>query len=267
MNQSRSPRTFDDIVFENRNKSYGAYQLRNGYNATLNKSLLITLGAFGLFAGLAIAFRQAPVLQDLKEDVIVEFFDLPADPPADPVTTGVKPPAPPVDPIDQGVRPLEHNYQPVGQVPDEHVLPSSAPNAGPTGGEVGQQAMPGTGTFTGTGTLPVETNLPTGDMEAINVDQAPEFPGGLNEFYAYLQSKLTYTAQALDEGVRGKVYASFVIGPDGKPRDVKIIKGLGYGLDEKVLKVLAQSPSWSPGIYKGKPVSVIYRIPVAFEPK
>ena len=73
-----------------------------------------------------------------------------------------------------------------------------------------------------------------------------------------------YNEQAKMAGVKGRMYASFIINSSGKVEMVKILRGLGYGLDEEVIRVLNSMPPWKPGYFRGKPVSTIMNIPVSF---
>ena len=93
----------------------------------------------------------------------------------------------------------------------------------------------------------------------------PQFNGGLSGFSSYLSSNLTYPKEAKEAGVQGRVYLSFVVEKDGKLTDVKVIRGVGSGLDEEALRVMQRSPKWIPGEQRGRLVRVFYTIPIFFK--
>lgn len=95
------------------------------------------------------------------------------------------------------------------------------------------------------------------------VEQMPEFPGGQEKLNKFLL-QIKYPRAARKKGVSGKVYVTFVVNSDGKIKNVKILRGLGYGLDEEVLRVVNKMPDWIPGKQNGKEVSVQYNLPVNF---
>jgi protein TonB len=64
------------------------------------------------------------------------------------------------------------------------------------------------------------------------------------------------------EGLRGKVIVSFVVEKDGSIVDVKVIKDLGYGTGAEAIRVLKLSPKWTPAMQDGKPVRVMYSLPI-----
>ena len=96
------------------------------------------------------------------------------------------------------------------------------------------------------------------------VEQQPEFPGGIGALYNYLAENVTYPDSARKANIQGKIVAQFYINKDGSLSDITIIKGLGYGCDEEVIRVIKESGNWIPGKQNGKPVRVIMSLPVSF---
>jgi protein TonB len=96
------------------------------------------------------------------------------------------------------------------------------------------------------------------------VEQMPEFPGGDTALNAYLAKNIEYPAKALDNDIQGRVIIEFIIRSDGSVSDVTVSKGIGYGCDEEAVRVVKSMPRWKPGSQNGKPVNVIYRIPVKY---
>lgn len=97
------------------------------------------------------------------------------------------------------------------------------------------------------------------------VEQQPRFMnGGQEEFLKYVGSKLKYPSLARRIGIEGKVFVQFVVDKSGKMTDIEVVKGIGAGCDEEVLRVLNDAPAWEAGKQRGKPVKVRMIVPVAF---
>jgi Ca-activated chloride channel family protein len=96
------------------------------------------------------------------------------------------------------------------------------------------------------------------------VETMPEFPGGKKALEKYFADNLKYPEVAKNAGISGSVVVSFVVEDDGSLSDIKIIKGLGYGCDEEVLRLINHMPKWKPGKQRGKAVSVRITLPVKF---
>ena len=97
------------------------------------------------------------------------------------------------------------------------------------------------------------------------VESMPEFPGGGQEaLFKYLQKEMKYPQVAKENGIQGTVFVNFVVGKDGKIRDVKILRGVNKMLDDEAIRVVKAMPAWSPGKQRGKSVSVSYNLPIKF---
>ncbi|MCB2377880.1 energy transducer TonB [Hymenobacter sp. BT635] len=95
-------------------------------------------------------------------------------------------------------------------------------------------------------------------------EEMPTFPGGETAFTKFLRAKINYPAAALSHGASGKVHVSFVVDEQGHILDAKVVKGLGYGLDEEALRLVRIMPWWNPGKVGGQPVKVAYTLPIVF---
>ena len=92
-------------------------------------------------------------------------------------------------------------------------------------------------------------------------ERLPEFPGGSQGLYCFIDSMINKDLLSESE-LRGMVVAKFTISENGKVRDIQIIKPLHPSIDEEWIRVLQQMPDWKPGMLMGKPVDVIYNIPL-----
>ncbi|MDJ1466654.1 energy transducer TonB [Xanthocytophaga flava] len=95
----------------------------------------------------------------------------------------------------------------------------------------------------------------------------PEFPGGIAEFGKFISTTIIYPDQARAHHITGKVFVEFVVGADRFISDITITKGLGYGCDEEVIRMLKLMPRWLPGIQSERAVPVKYSLPVTFSLK
>jgi protein TonB len=131
--------------------------------------------------------------------------------------------------------------------------------------DLGTAPSEGTGNGTGPGST---TGEGTGSSDEIynitDIEAYPEFEGGMKAFYKFIQKNLRYPASALDQEKQGKVFISFVVERDGAISDVKVLKGVGYGMDEEASRVIKKSPKWNPGKQAGKPVRVRFNMPITF---
>lgn len=94
------------------------------------------------------------------------------------------------------------------------------------------------------------------------IEVKPEFPGGNNKLASYISNNFVYTDEMKEAELKGKVFVSFVVERDGYLTDIKIIRGLGYGTEEAVLRILKRMPRWMPGEQNGKKVRCAYSFPI-----
>lgn len=95
------------------------------------------------------------------------------------------------------------------------------------------------------------------------IETAPQFTGGLKEFYKYIGQNFRVPDV---KGLSGKVFVTFVIEKDGSVTDVKVLRDIGYGTKEEAIRVLNNSPKWIPGQQKGRNVRVLYSLPITIQP-
>ena len=97
------------------------------------------------------------------------------------------------------------------------------------------------------------------------VEQNPEYPGGMQGFGKFLQENLKYPEAAQKANISGKVYTEFIVKKDGSVSDFKTLKGIGYGCDEEAMRVIKSVPKWNPGRHQGEIVSSKFVIPINFQ--
>lgn len=104
------------------------------------------------------------------------------------------------------------------------------------------------------------------EIKAINdsLIEPPEFPGGDEGRITYLMKNIIYPKKARENGIQGTVYVTFVIDTDGSISEVNILKGIGGGCDEEVIRLIREMPQWRPGTENEIPVRIQYNMPVKF---
>lgn len=257
-----------DLVFDHRNKEYGAYDLRQHYGRNMTKAMAFTFAGVAILVAASIIFKPKPAevfrridvpiieIQTIKPEKLIEkpkpAEAKPAAPlkPAAPVQTTefktpvVVPTDPPIDP------PINAKIE--GAIGPETVK-------GPVGGDNVTQVDPGAG---GNDVAKEDNGVHTiGD----GLEVMPEPVGGAAAWAKFLQKNLRFPAVAQEQGMSGKVLLSFIIEKDGSLSNIKIERGAGYGFDEEALRVLKLAKAWKPGIQNNQPVRVRYNIPINFQ--
>lgn len=97
------------------------------------------------------------------------------------------------------------------------------------------------------------------------VEQTAVPKGGMEGFYKYVNSVIKYPAQARRMNIEGRVFVEFVVDKTGSVADVVAVKGIGAGCDEEAIRVVKNSPPWSPGKQRGKPVKQRMVLPITFK--
>ena len=98
------------------------------------------------------------------------------------------------------------------------------------------------------------------------VEEKPKFQGGdANTFSAWVNKNLNYPEIAKENGVQGRVTLQFTVNTDGSVSDVKVLRGVDSSLDKEAVRIVSQSPKWTPGKQRERPVKVTYVFPVIFQ--
>ena len=271
-NHSENLETLEEIVFQNRNKSYGAYSLRIDYQNVIKKSLLIGISIFGL--AVLTPMLWAKVTSKEKVVVIANVMDVIEPPkevvkPIEPVT----PPPPKIEEvkvkmIDFSNLEIVDTDEEIPPIPDQDLLNSTDAKIGDKtqDGEVMEIPVEDPDALKATQPeMPVAVETEEKDKIFLSVEQNPEFAGGMNALLKFLQKNLRYPTPAVNANVMGKVYMQFVVGQDGNISKVDVLKGIGFGCDEEAQRVVKLMPKWSPGRQSGRAVAVKFTLPISFQ--
>ncbi|MEN9339966.1 MAG: hypothetical protein RIQ62_1278, partial [Bacteroidota bacterium] len=90
-------------------------------------------------------------------------------------------------------------------------------------------------------------------------EQVPEYSGGESALMQFLSKNIQYPAQVREQNIAGKVIAQFIVEVDGSISHIQILRGLGFGCDEEVIRVLQLMPKWKSGKQNGRPIRAMYR--------
>ncbi len=96
------------------------------------------------------------------------------------------------------------------------------------------------------------------------VERMPQFPGGEEALLKFISSSIKYPKIAQENGIQGRVICDFIVNTDGSINDIRIVRGVDPSLDQEALRVLSESPQWTPGTQRGKAVRVKYTVPITF---
>lgn len=262
-----SSNNLDEVVFEHRNKDYGAYAIRKMYPDHLNKSMFLTITPlmFALVIAIIhsmlkpIPFVSKPVLPDVKiKDKIKEIVDLGGG-----FTLILDNPLAGFEiEVDKKVKPEIKKPKLPEPIPMRPI--SSGVSNGLTAPNLGQIGLGGTGAIGSGQSLGggVEGGNTIIDLIA---EKMPEYPGGQAAMYAYIGSNLNYPKQAVENGVWGKVMVSFVVMPNGMVEMINLERGIGYGCDDEAIRVVKEMPVWIPAEQNGRKVPIRMFLPVLFK--
>ncbi len=263
---------FLDILFEGRNKDYGAYELRSHYdrrvrNAVIGTASMVMVLVGGYLANITLAadkdaakpfvYKPLPQMEELP---LTERT--PPPPPPPPVTQA----PPPAAPTSHFATPTVAPDDQADEMPPQEELRNNVIGfENKEGVEGGADVMAdlGSGSSTGVVTPPV-AHREEGPVSFVEI--MPEFPGGEAALNNYLRKSINYPRQAQENDIMGTVFVKFVVGKDGSITDLEITSPRkGGGLEEEALRVISKMPRWKPGRQNGQNVAVYFTLPIRFE--
>jgi protein TonB len=248
----------DEIVFERRNKTYGAYILRKLYNKNMNRALILSVIILlaGLAYPLAASYYAKARAGYIEKEASAEFVDM--DKPKEEAPPPPPPPPPPPAALEQKVKfvapvvTTEEVVEDADIFNQDDLSKTSTNEAVVVSEEVAVEKVE---------VIEVEEAKPVFTI----VEEMPSFPGGESERNKFLADNIVYPQQATENGIQGTVYISFVVDSKGNVTDVKILRGIGGGCDEEALRVVKLMPKWHPGKQNGKQVRVLFNMPIYFK--
>ena len=264
-----------DIVFQGRNKVYGAYQLRRG-TSKRNIWAMVFVAAVAAVAYLGLAaYNSYQAAQKAKFEAEMEASLIETKKQA---KVEKKTEAPKVEQV-QKVEKVKSSiaFTPPVIKKDSEVKPEeemkTQDELKETKTAIGAFDVKGNDEAGGTVLKAVEeiaTPEPPKQQEAEQnkvfdvVEQQPQYPGGMGALNQWLASNIKYPVMAAENGIEGRVVVQFVVERDGSVSGVHVVRGVDPSLDKEATRVVSQMPKWIPGKQNGSAVRVKYTVPVTF---
>ncbi len=262
-----------DLVFEGKNKEYGAYVLRRDTGKRNVKAIIWVMIAIALI--FAIAYANLAIQNAMKQNAAietdVELSKLAQKKEAkverkEPVKVEVEQKV--VEKVKSSVKFTAPEIKKDDEVKPEDEI-KSQDDLSKTNTAIGTFDVKGNDEAEGevlkakevvVDEKPKEEETKVFDV----VEQMPSFPGGDAELMKFLHDHMKYPAVAEENGIQGRVICTFVVERDGSITDVKVIKSVDPSLDKEAIRVLKSMPKWIPGKQNGSAVRVKYTVPVTF---
>jgi len=261
-----------DLVFEGKNKKYGAYFLRSTSSRRHIVAFLVVLVFVGVVAAVPSLIE---VVKSGSEklagvDEAYELSDLSnveeQVPEENIIRQETAPPPPPLKATIQFTPPVITEDE---KVTDENQM-KSQDELNESKVQVSVATVEGTNDKDAVDIADlkdhkviVEEKEP--EKPFVSVEQMPQFPGGQTELMKFISSNLKYPTIAAENGIEGRVIIRFVVGKDGSVSNIEIQRGLDSSCDKEAVRVVQMMPKWIPGKQNGRAVPVYFTLPVLFK--
>jgi periplasmic protein TonB len=257
-NEKKVAVTLEDIVFENRNKDYGAYDLRKKYGKYLMLAFLLSI--FVVSSGIAVPFIKNMLNKDkgqvvLEKETVAVLQNVKTD------KNGPPPPPPPPPPPQAMEQQMRYTAPVVVEdAPDDVQLAV----VDDVKDNISNEPVPETIDVVAAdeGDKVIEEEEPA----FVFVEEQATFQGGdLNTFREWVQKNLVYPPVAVENGIFGKVIVQFAVNSHGEVCDVKVMRGVDPSLDKETIRVIQSSPKWGAAKQGGRAVKQQFTMPVVFQ--
>jgi periplasmic protein TonB len=249
----------DDLLFQSRNRDYGAYQLRKKYNTVVIAGILIASLAVSLAVIVPFLLRPRSdnVLNGNRRFTQLTMENL--EPPKEEIYIPPSPPPPQSVHVEEIVK-----YVPPVVVDSVSPIEKSQLSNDEYANQITNEKVDITGTGSGDNLMAGQDGSET-DEPFFLVEVMPSFKGGgLDRFRDWVQKRTSYPQAAYDKKIRGTVFLTFIVEKDGTVSNVTVVKGVDPLLDDEAVRAISGSPKWTPGLQRGEPVRVRYSIPLNF---
>lgn len=275
-----SSKEWRDLVFEGKNKEFGAYVLRAQSDKRHNKAMLITVIGVILILILSFAYgkyndyrmeQKEKELQLLAEQqamaALTEEQEQPEE--EEEVQQRVEEQKPEVLPEEvlNTMKATEiaiaDDNEVVEEIKSQDEIKESQTAIGSTNFDKGTDDINVVREYKDE--VIVEEKKPEPEQVFQSVEQMPKFPGGDAELMKYIQEHLRYPTMAAENNIQGKVVVQFVVTKNGSVGEVKVIRSRDQDLDKEAVRVVKSLPNFIPGRMNGQPVNVWYTLPINFK--
>ncbi len=271
-----SSREWRDIIFEGKNKDFGAYELRKNSDGRHNWSMLadvvVSIAAFLLSALINTVFQKSEeeLLAETEQvlvDISTQVDDEPEEPEEELERYEEEKPVVPPEEVLNTVKVTE-----LAIVPDEEVtkedeiktvedLQQTTTAFGQTDFDKGTDDR----NVIKEMTEDIVVAEPKKEEVFRAVEQMPQFPGGEAELMKYISKNIKYPTMAMENNIQGRVVVQFVVTKNGSIGEVKVIRSKDPDLDKEAVRVVKTLPKFIPGKMNGQAVNVWYTLPIMFK--
>ena len=275
-----SSREWCDLVFEGKNKDFGAYVIRT--ESTKRHNLAVLWALIGAVAVAALSFGLMKVNQYLEERRLAALRDQKT------FIVDFKPEAEEQQPEQQIIEPEEpevveevlssvkvtelqivedDKVRPEDEILTQEEIEETNKAFGQTNVDGGRDERDKFQTAVNDVVVekPVEKPKEAEVQVFRSVEQMPQFPGGEAALMKFLQSHINYPPMAVENGVQGRVVVQFVVDKTGKVGEVVVVRNVDKDLDKEAVRVCKSLPKFTPGRQNGQAVAVWYTLPVTFK--
>lgn len=261
-----------DMVFEGKNKDYGAYEMRQ----TSTKRHIIALVCVALFTATVALIPQFMKAVSVEKDirggideqvVLANIMDKPEKPEEEVIAQTMTAPPPKMVAAVQFTPPViteaenvtaENEMRSQEELRDARGIISTVnfDSDITTGGEDPGEVLKEHRNITGEG---------DGGSGAVDFAEVmPQFPGGKTELGRFLSNNLRYPTIAAENGIQGRVIVKFIVTKDGSIKNAEVVRSLDPSCDKEALRVVNSMPKWIPGMQNGNKVAVYFNLPILF---
>lgn len=258
---------FLDILFDDRNKVYGAYELRRSYDKRIIKALCITGIAIGLITGSTLIARptaEDSIVKNDNDGLVIRTIEPPLVEPVEP------PPPPPKLVEPPQIKMVDFTTPEV--VDNELVVKTPPEQADFDGAQIGNMDLEG---------INADISVPPPTINKLEiieekkiveptiyekVELEAEFPGGPKEWEKFLKRNLYPDVPVDNNAAPGRytVYLQFVVDTDGRVSNIKALTAHGFGMEEEAIRVLRKATQWKPANQNGRAVKAYRKQPITF---
>ena len=258
-----------DLIFEGKNKDYGAYELRK-YSPRRHLTAYVVIIGCVVLAMVLPAFVRflTPVKAQEKMVTVTELSDLKMDLPEvkeeNKIVAVNVPPPPTLKTTIKFTAPVIKKDEEVRE--EDEIKTQDEVNQAKAAISVAD--VKGNDEENGKDIADLEDHkliVASEDEVFQEVEQAPEYPGGMAALMKWIGKEIKYPSIAQEMNIEGRVIVQFVIGRDGSVRDVQVLRTVDPTLDKEAVRVVKAMRKWIPGRQRGEPVSVRFTLPITFK--
>lgn len=267
-----------DIVFEGKNKDYGAYTLRKNSPKRHNYAFIAVLVAVLLIVGGFVTYNKVKEVIEANQDKMTEvnqMTDIELDAPEEeiPEENEVKQfEVPPPVELKTTVQFTVPEIKKDEEVPEKQEM-KTQDDLVESKDQISIADVKGTDDVNGVDIAELENNKkivqeekPKEDNQILDIVEVdPQFPGGTQKMYTHIRNTLVYPPIAEENGIEETIVCQFIVWQDGSIRDVKVVRGKDAGLKKEAIRVIKSMPRWIPGQQAGKKVNVRFTLPIKFQ--